>query len=318
MAQTAQTADSVEAPVSPAAAPAATGPAAAKPASDEPTVRRQSLPPGVQQGAVVGGATEAWQPTFRYETGLADFVVTGLAVGVAVGAAVVPPRAGELRHGLLFDDDVRGALRLKSVDQRYRIRDASDVGVSLLTTWPILVDSLISAWWYRGNSEVAKQIAIVDAEVLAVVAAAQGMTTTLVGRQRPFGNDCGGSIPESGVDCDKQVRFRSFFSGHSVQSFASAAVLCVNHMKMGLLGDGRDAATCVIALGVAATTGTFRIVGDMHYATDVLTGALVGGALGVTIPLLHGTDTTKGAREREGLRVRLVPMGMGLSLGGSF
>ena len=33
---------------------------------------------------------------------------------------------------------------------------------------------------------------------------------------------------------------------------------------------------CPLALGLATTTGVFRIMSNNHYATDVLAGALVG------------------------------------------
>ena len=40
----------------------------------------------------------------------------------------------------------------------------------------------------------------------------------------------------------------------------------------------------------AATVGYLRFAAGMHYPTDILTGALVGSAIGYLIPLLHKKD----------------------------
>ncbi|HSO33467.1 MAG TPA: phosphatase PAP2 family protein, partial [Labilithrix sp.] len=40
---------------------------------------------------------------------------------------------------------------------------------------------------------------------------------------------------------------------------------------------------------LAVATGYLRIAGDKHYLSDVLTGAILGAAVGVALPLLfHG------------------------------
>ncbi|MDB4987793.1 MAG: hypothetical protein JWN04_2971, partial [Myxococcaceae bacterium] len=48
-------------------------------------------------------------------------------------------------------------------------------------------------------------------------------------------------------------------------------------------------APLIWALGVplAALTGYLRLAADKHYFTDVLTGALVGSAVGFLVPWLH-------------------------------
>ena len=70
---------------------------------------------------------------------------------------------------------------------------------------------------------------------------------------------------------------------------------------------------------VAAATATFRVAGAEHYASDVITGALVGTLIGYGIPLLHfkhpdvGTVKTSG-----GLTMRVVPSGVGAGVVGIF
>lgn len=258
----------------------------------------------------------AFDPSWQPEIGFADFLVTGTAVSVAVAAAITPPRHEHVTAHDAFDEHVRDTLRLPNVEDRYDVRDASDVGISLLVTWPFLVDGLVTAYYLREDFELAKKMAVVTAEVLAVNAAVQGVTNTIVSRERPFGRDCATGPLRPTADCEDVVRYRSFFSGHSSNAFASAATICIWHMKLGLLGPPGDALTCAGAYGVAAATATFRIMGDMHYATDVLTGAAIGSVLGFGLPLLHGR-TRAGADARSGgLHVRLVPVGVGVGIGG--
>ena len=73
--------------------------------------------------------------------------------------------------------------------------------------------------------------------------------------------------------------------------------------------------TCALGFGLAALTGSFRIMGDMHYITDVLTGAVVGTAVGLGLPLLRMRGR---AEVPTGPTVRIVPQGLGLGLVGMF
>lgn len=247
-----------------------------------------------------------------------DYVVTGAAAAVTLTAAIVTPLPGHFRGGVLFDDGVRNALRLGSPVARYTARDGSDVGLSLAATWPIFVDSLTTAWWYRGSRDVAQEIALIDLEALAVAGAFQGATNLTTSRERPYGRDCGGELPSATADCNGTSRFRSFFSGHATFSFTSAALICVHHTKLELLGAPYDAISCGVGYAVATTTAALRVAGDMHYATDVLTGALVGTLIGYGIPLLHYGRSTADTTTTGGLRVHVVPSPGGAGVVGTF
>jgi membrane-associated phospholipid phosphatase len=280
--------------------------AAAQPTPAEPSAQRDR--------------PQAFEPAWQPEVGFADFLVTGAGVSVAVAGAVTPPRSAHFTARNSFDEGVRDALRLPRLDDRYEIRDASDVGLSLLVTWPFLVDALVTAYYLRGNAELAKNMAFVSAEVLAVNSGVQGLTNTIASRERPFGRDCGGAgLPGSSIECDNSVRYRSFFSGHASNAFAAAGAICVWHTKLGLLGAPGDALSCAGAYAFAAATATFRIMGDMHYASDVLTGAAVGSVLGVGLPLMHGRTRNEPEDDgKAGLRVRVQPVGAGVGVGGTF
>ena len=90
---------------------------------------------------------------------------------------------------------------------------------------------------------------------------------------------------------DKSVRFKgdarlSFPSGHASLSFAAASVLSV--MLAERFGDSPGAVAGITGSYLAATgAAAARVLGGKHFLTDVLAGAVLGTALGLTIPLLH-------------------------------
>lgn len=258
-------------------------------------------------------ATLTWDPSWS-RFGVVDWIVTGGSVGAALAAAILPPQSKHVTGGVLFDEGARDALRLPDLRARYTVRDASDVGLSLTTTWPFFVDALITTWYKRGSADVARELVLVDAEAMAITAAIQGVTNTVVSRERPFGRLCGSALPGDIHDCQTTVRHRSFFSGHAALSFTAAGLVCTHHMKLGLLGAPYDAITCAGGLALASVTATFRVMSDMHYASDILTGAIVGSLVGFGVPLLHYGF----GRRASSAHVQLVPFGQGAALAGTF
>jgi membrane-associated phospholipid phosphatase len=253
----------------------------------------------------------------------ADWIVTAAGGATTLGMAIVAPVPQHKLTGPIgFDEPVRNTLRADDLSTRYAFRDASDVGLSLAVSWPFVVDALTTAWWYRGSRETAQEMALIDLQALTLVGAVQGVTNVLVSRERPYGQDCGkGQLPEDALDCVGNVHYRSFFSGHSAFSFTGAALICIHHFENELLGPPWDALSCAGGYAVAATTATFRVVGDMHYASDVLLGAAVGTLIGYGVPLLHyqglGGGKTKPTATSQ-LQVNLVPSPNGLGLAGVF
>lgn len=275
-------------------------------------------PPSPGPSPAFADRSSEWRPAHDIRIGTADYVTTAGAVALTVGARILPMGAPQWRGGILFDDRVRDALRVGSLEGRYGMRDASDVGVSLASTWPFLVDGLVTAWWHRGRADVAYEMSVVSAEAFAIAIAIQGTANHLGRRERPFGGACGGELPEQSVDCDASVRYRSFFSGHATLAFTGASLICVHHFGLGLLGPSGDTASCVGGILVAASTSTLRVMSDMHYASDVVIGALVGTAVGITVPILHMHPNKESTARSKGIDVRLAPVGTGLGLVGSF
>jgi membrane-associated phospholipid phosphatase len=255
----------------------------------------------------------------------ADWAVTITGAALTLSAAIVKPRPQHSLTGPIgFDEDVRDALRADRLANRYRFRDVSDIGLSLAVSWPFVGDALTTAWWYRGSREAAQEMALINLQTLAVVGALQGVTNVVVSRERPFGKDCGqGELPSDAIDCEGSFHYRSFFSGHSAFSFTGAALICTHHLENQLIGGPWDGIACAMGYAVAGTTATFRVVADVHYASDVLLGATVGTLVGFGVPLLHyrhigGGDRLRPGSARYAPTVNLVPSPGGIGLSGTF
>jgi len=99
-------------------------------------------------------------------------------------------------------------------------------------------------------------------------------------RQRPYAHYTGP------IDEDDNV---SFVSGHSSSAFA---VVVSGAMVARMRGYKSEPYLWIGGTLLAATTGYLRIAGDRHYLTDVLSGAVLGTAAGLTVPLLMKRDVS--------------------------
>ncbi len=82
---------------------------------------------------------------------------------------------------------------------------------------------------------------------------------------------------------------RSFFSGHTSVAFAMAVFLSTvysdyhpnSELKPFVWG---------VSLLAATTVGYLRYAAGKHFPTDIITGALVGSAIGYFVPFIHRTN----------------------------
>jgi membrane-associated phospholipid phosphatase len=261
------------------------------------------------------GALVTWNPAWpKFRQG--EWIATGAGVLTLLASRILPLRSQRWQGGILFDEDARDTLRVGGVSGRRWARDASDIGLVVNESWPYF-DAFVVAAWYRDSPEVALQQALITAEVLAVTAGMQSLVASLVLRERPYGRLCGSDgLPDDSRDCDSRDRYFSFYSGHTSQAFAGAAVNCMHHAYVPLYGGGTgDALACVGAFGIAAATAFFRVGTDVHYTTDVAAGAIMGTATGLFLPWFlhyrHGAPTPSG--DERSWSFTLVPTGLGAS-----
>jgi membrane-associated phospholipid phosphatase len=252
-----------------------------------------------------------------------EFAITGAALAVSIGAAVAPVPAWRWSGATGVDDAVRSAIRLGHYRARRAAADTSDVLLATTMTFPILFDALVTAWSRRGSGAVARQLMLIDLETMAVAGAVTALTSSLVGRERPFaaGGFCETEEGRNQRDCDPDLRFRyrSFFSGHTSMSFTAAALVCTHHAHLRLYRNAGDTAVCIAAMGAAAATGTLRMMSDVHYVTDVMAGAAVGTLIGFGVPwLLHYREPPPLRTGATGPSFSVVPNPTGVSLVGLF
>jgi len=263
-----------------------------------------------------------WDPAWGdFSTG--EWLITGAGSALSLGAAIFPPGGRHWRGGVGPDEDVRDALRYGTDTQRRVARELSDISLAVSVAYPYLIDSLVVAGWHRDSPEVAGRMALIDAEVFAVVMGIQGLTNVIASRERPYGRECGLEEPAHGRDCEGSNRYRSFFSGHTTMAFAAAAVGCSHRVNLGLYEDSTaEALSCVGGFVVAGFTGVMRIAGDQHYLSDVLVGAGVGTLVGLGLPwLLHyrmGEDTPTEGDAPTAPTVMLAPTAGGAAVLGTF
>jgi len=241
----------------------------------------------------VMGAPVHWDPAWpEFQTG--EWIASGVGLAALLASRVLPQPSAHWQGGIGFDEAARDALRLHTPASRRRARDGSDIGITISASWPFF-DALVVAGWYRDSPELGTQQALISAEVLAVTAGMQGLVSLFVSRERPYGRECAGELPEAQLpaaqlpadtrDCSNRDRYYSFYSGHSANSFAAAAVNCMHHAYVPLYGGGAaDNWACVGMFGVAATTALMRVATDVHYVSDVLVGATIGTATGLLLP----------------------------------
>jgi membrane-associated phospholipid phosphatase len=121
---------------------------------------------------------------------------------------------------------------------------------------------------------------------LAATAVASIMTLA-AGRPRPF--LYGDTAPLSNRNsADAGL---SFLSSHSALSFAIATSTL---MTMRRLHPGSKVTWIVAIVGgsLATFVATARVLGGMHFITDVVGGAVVGMSLGVLVPALHASPVS--------------------------
>jgi membrane-associated phospholipid phosphatase len=78
----------------------------------------------------------------------------------------------------------------------------------------------------------------------------------------------------------------SFFSGHTSYAFSFAVFLSTTFANYNPESSLKPYVWGTSLL-LATTVGYLRFAAGMHYPTDILTGAIVGSAIGFLIPLIH-------------------------------
>jgi len=243
----------------------------------------------------------------------------GVAAG-ALGAATiavqfgVPSPSAPKWSSTGFDDWVRGWLRIPGEDGRNAAALTSDFFVFTLAAAPF-INAFFVAGWEHERMDVAWKLAALDAETLLTVTFVTLSLQKLTARERPFVKEC--QVNPSLSECSNSAKYASFPSGHTSLVFAAVALECFHHGFLDTSHTGWGGAVCPITIVVATGTAVLRVAADRHWATDVITAAILGGGLGYAIPALHIAF----ASNKESTTVitpAVSPSYMGLSIAGRF
>jgi membrane-associated phospholipid phosphatase len=206
-------------------------------------------------------------------------------VGAAAVTFLLPtPDKPRWSGGILFDDDVRAALRARDPAVRDAIRVASDITLLTNVLQTTLVDGLLLPMLDH-NPSLAAQLSLINAQAFAFNMLVATVLFKLAARERPLISGC--RLDDASDPLCKIGEYASFPSSHTSTAFTAAGLTCITHGHLPLYGGGAwDVVACMESLVVAAATGLFRIIGDRHYATDVLVGAALGFSIGYLLPWL--------------------------------
>jgi membrane-associated phospholipid phosphatase len=91
---------------------------------------------------------------------------------------------------------------------------------------------------------------------------------------------------------NEETTYKSFYSGHTSSAFFNAVF--ISKVVTDIYGEsGYTYAVWGICLTAAATTGYLRYEAGKHFPSDIIVGAIAGGAIGYLIPVLHKQNDNK-------------------------
>lgn len=135
---------------------------------------------------------------------------------------------------------------------------------------------------FSGPKDGIGRSSVLLLETLLLNTALTDFTKVLVRRKRPYLYN---EFTEAKKKLSKKSRM-SFFSGHT--STVTAMYFLSAKLFEDYNPDSKYKSTVwTTAILIPATTGLLRVKAGKHYFTDVLTGFLVGGAIGFLIPEIH-------------------------------
>jgi membrane-associated phospholipid phosphatase len=190
----------------------------------------------------------------------------GLVLGAELTAGTFLPAQCRWCGPPAFDRSVRDALRWSDTS---RANLLSHVTVTALGLGLATADFAARGDLNRGAEDL-----LVAVEAIAVAGVATEVVKFAAARRRPY-------AWAAGVRRDANDD-SSFPSGHAAAAFAAAGAFgTIAHLR-------GDSAAPVYAAGFAAATGVayLRVAADRHWLSDVATGAALGTAIGVAMPLL--------------------------------
>jgi len=173
-----------------------------------------------------------------------------------------------------------------------------DPGASSLSNWTrnaaIAFPYAVSLATSPGGSRTSglARTAVVHAEAMLISGGLSLLGKNLVGRARPYAYVASLARPDgSSYDVTQNRTFDSMPSGHSATAWTGAALGLTEYMLNRPEAAWWERSAVGFAGGaLAGATSALRVEAGQHFPSDVLAGAGIGIATGVTLPLLHRGD----------------------------
>jgi hypothetical protein len=127
-----------------------------------------------------------------------------------------------------------------------------------------------------------KTITLMYVETWSFIGGTSMMSKGLIERYRPYAYNPNVSLDKK-LSSDAKM---SFFSNHTTAAFASAVFLSTVYSDYNPSSEWKPYIWAGSLL-TASVVGYLRYEAGMHFPTDILTGAIVGSAIGYAIPWMH-------------------------------
>ncbi len=245
---------------------------------------------------VLAGPTRAQERPFPYTVSKRDMVILPVSLGISL---LGDSEAAKYRAPLTMEEialykrsDVNRFDRSATSNWSWGWSEQSDdyrngvivaaIGIGMYETLRIR------------NLHDTATLGVMFLEAALLVKGTTYLTKALVGRKRPFVYNTTFSVEEryQKVIGDENDAFFSFFSGHSSSAFALAAFTSTVFSDI----HGPSTWSRLVwgsTLTLATLTAYARVKAGVHYPTDVIVGAIVGGAIGHLVPVMHRNNSSQ-------------------------
>ncbi len=146
------------------------------------------------------------------------------------------------------------------------------------------------------------KIGIQYVETIGLAYGVNKLAKLCVSRDRPYMYFSG--APEDKIE-DGDFE-KSFFSGHSTRSFAAASFTSCMFCRYFPDSDWK-LPVIISSYTLATTTAVMRLASGNHFMSDVITGAVVGGGIGILVPWINSKFWKPS--EKNDTQVAVTPMG---------
>ncbi|MFC1529879.1 phosphatase PAP2 family protein [Gemmatimonadota bacterium] len=238
----------------------------------------------------------AQDQSFPYSLDHRDLLIMPAGIGLAILGNTI---ASDYREPLTLDEitsfkrsDVNAFDRSATGNWSTRWADQSDEYRGMLFNMTIGVGAYeIIRSRQLGNGAA---LGVMFLETALLVRGSTFLTKGLVGRRRPIVYNTSFSADRRyGIALsDENDVFHSFFSGDAAAAFALATFTSTVFRDI----HGPSTWSKLIwgsTLTLATLTAYARVKAGAHYPSDVIVGAIVGGAIGRLVPVLHRKDSSR-------------------------